>query len=519
MGKISKFMTGATAFVLTSSVFFSSVQAEESNSLSDIQGSRFAEEIQRLVDEGVVDGYTDGTFRPKEELTRQQAAKLIAEARDLTTPEVIDPMANEASNTFRDYVAATIEAGIFEGNSDGSFGATDTLTREQMASVLVRAFDLEFDNLPFEFTDADSFSPSHSQDIFTLAEYEITFGYTDGGFRPEETVDREMFAAFVYRTMDNLGLLTPDITSGDIAATEWTVPFDPSEDGDYNLTFMYDGFETYADELINYGYDVTFKPSVEGALLDEKTGLINSSKFEYGDTFTYSVMIKDPDGELVTEVSDTEAKAVDFDTTLLWIYEGTLFANGVEIMAEEELILSTSDKDVYLGKMIGSNFKLEDMEVMPEDVELSSENPEIVEVAADGTISINSAGTALLTLKTEFSESQIQIEVVDEARTPSELVIPGPVEVTAGDTHTFTALVTDQFGEAMKDVPLTNGTVTNEAGEVIAEVSATPSNELGEVEVTVSGSLAGTGTFELTSGEDVLETLSVTVEDVVEKPE
>ncbi|UTW68386.1 S-layer homology domain-containing protein [Anaerobacillus sp. HL2] len=44
---------------------------------------------------------------------------------------------------YTDAAAATMQAGIFKGKSDGTFGALDELTREQMATLLVRVLNLK----------------------------------------------------------------------------------------------------------------------------------------------------------------------------------------------------------------------------------------------------------------------------------------------------------------------------------------------------------------------------------------
>ena len=51
----------------------------------DAQGSEFAREIDTLTTYRILSGFEDGTFRPKDTLTRAQFCAMIASALDLNT--------------------------------------------------------------------------------------------------------------------------------------------------------------------------------------------------------------------------------------------------------------------------------------------------------------------------------------------------------------------------------------------------------------------------------------------------
>ena len=87
--------------------------------------------------------------------------------------------------------------GISIGFTDGTFRPFDDVSRGQMASFLDRALDLpEGDPADFSDVDADS---THGQAIANLAASGITQGFGDGTFRPELNVARAQTASFVYR--------------------------------------------------------------------------------------------------------------------------------------------------------------------------------------------------------------------------------------------------------------------------------------------------------------------------------
>lgn len=196
-----KFIAGAATAAIVASAVAPAASAADLT-FSDV-GEDFwaATEIYTLVEAGVINGYPDSTFKPGEDIIRGQAANLLTEALELEVPSDLNafPDVSEKS-VFAKGAAATKAAGIF-GGSEGKFGAADVLTREQMASVLVRAFDLEDTGEEVTFTDWDKISASHRENVKILAQYGITTGKEDGSFDPKSPVNRATFVTFLYRAM------------------------------------------------------------------------------------------------------------------------------------------------------------------------------------------------------------------------------------------------------------------------------------------------------------------------------
>lgn len=100
--------------------------------------------VQRLHAAGIVEGHEDGTYRPGQDVTRDQMASFIARAIE----HVLDDELPRAEGLFDDLAgnvhAESIEklatAGIVEGR-DGAYGPGEPTTRAQMASFLARTLD------------------------------------------------------------------------------------------------------------------------------------------------------------------------------------------------------------------------------------------------------------------------------------------------------------------------------------------------------------------------------------------
>ena len=174
-------------------------------SFPDVTKNSFGqEEIYRLVETGVISGYRDGTFKPNQKLIRGQAAILFTRALKLDVPK--SPVGFKdvsKSSSFFEAAHATKAAGIFKGNGT-NFGAADDLTREQMASVLVRAFDLKATNAEVKLTDLGRVSNAHRKDVEILYQNGITLGNGNGQYDPKGTVSRAHFAVFLSRAMNTV---------------------------------------------------------------------------------------------------------------------------------------------------------------------------------------------------------------------------------------------------------------------------------------------------------------------------
>lgn len=160
------------------------------------------ESVEYLVMNGSIQGYPDGTFRPDEKLTRAQAATILALTLKL-------PIQNEAS-AFKDtkkhwadqYIAAIVKGkkNVIHGYPDGTFKPNETITRAQLAKMIVEAYDLKENiNADVKFIDMPE---NYASYIKTLGSLGIVVGPVQNEFRPLESVTRLQIAAIIHRTED-----------------------------------------------------------------------------------------------------------------------------------------------------------------------------------------------------------------------------------------------------------------------------------------------------------------------------
>lgn len=165
--------------------------------------NRKAAELNRTDHFAFLVGYTDGTFGPERNMTRAELTTMFA--RLLTEQIEAD---KTYSNTFSDvpkgywaanYIGYMQQFGIITGYSDGSFRPDAPVTRAEFAAIASR----------FEKLTEGSKSFADVPDTYWAARY-INFaatrgwvtGYSDGTFKPENTITRAEVAAVTCRLLE-----------------------------------------------------------------------------------------------------------------------------------------------------------------------------------------------------------------------------------------------------------------------------------------------------------------------------
>lgn len=182
-------------------------------SLTDIEQSYAKAEISSLVDKGILNGFTDGTFKPGDTLTRAQLAKVLV----LSLNKEQDPSGAVAfkdvasSDWFAGYVGALVKSGITQGTSADTFAPNQTVTREELAVFFIRAFGWEANAkaLAMENGLSDMAKVSTWAKPYVNFAYKIGFikGITnkDGtiSFNPAGKADRQSLARLAYEFITN----------------------------------------------------------------------------------------------------------------------------------------------------------------------------------------------------------------------------------------------------------------------------------------------------------------------------
>jgi hypothetical protein len=164
---------------------------------SDVASSIFVDEITWLASQDITSGCSSTQFCPNGYVYRAHMAAFLARALDLP-PSGTDHFDDDDGSPYEPAINSLADAGIGTGCGGDNFCPGARVTRAQMASFLVRAFDLPPTGTDY-FTDDNS--SIHEADINALRASGITGGCTATTYCPSALITRAQMAAFLYRAL------------------------------------------------------------------------------------------------------------------------------------------------------------------------------------------------------------------------------------------------------------------------------------------------------------------------------
>lgn len=118
------------------------IEAAE-QTFADLAGHWAAKDAELLIAKGIIDGIADDRYAPEGTLTRGELAALLVRSAGLAAQPGAGVLSDvKADDWFAGYVQAALSAGLVDGFEDGTFRAGTAVTREQLAVMLVRAMTL-----------------------------------------------------------------------------------------------------------------------------------------------------------------------------------------------------------------------------------------------------------------------------------------------------------------------------------------------------------------------------------------
>lgn len=183
--------------VLTVSSF--SMSRVSAAGFSDVPTNHgFYTEIMYLVDRGVIS--QTGTFGVDQKVTREEVAVMVSKAVGLSGGKTKTPFKDVPSTSASSgYIKSAVDAGVLSGFTDGTFRPKQIVNRGEMAIFLAKAFKLTTESTT-KFKDMSSSMASYSS-VKKIVQAKITTGYSDGTFRPTQTLTRGQISAFLARAM------------------------------------------------------------------------------------------------------------------------------------------------------------------------------------------------------------------------------------------------------------------------------------------------------------------------------
>ncbi len=160
--------------------------------------------IKYLAGKGYISGYGDGTFKPAQAVTRAEFVKMcvtvFAIQADSTDSGFVD-VAEDA--WYAKYIAAAKNAGLVNGISETHFGVNETISREDMCTIIDRIIAKmyivteEVYDAPL-FEDRAEISEYAKAPVTNLYKCGIINGVSETEFSPKTDVNRAMAAKVLY---------------------------------------------------------------------------------------------------------------------------------------------------------------------------------------------------------------------------------------------------------------------------------------------------------------------------------
>ena len=187
---------------------------------NDLYGSEWAiPAIMSLYDLGVVNGYDDGGFHPESRVTRAEFCKFVTAALGIQLPENPGTSFGDisADEWYAPYVAAAAELKIINGYEDGSFRPDNNITREEAAAIICRAAEalelpISETRLNINFEDENEIQNVFVGYVDKLYTAGIINGDENGCFRPSDSLSRAETAQMIENL---LAAIAPKTIVGD----------------------------------------------------------------------------------------------------------------------------------------------------------------------------------------------------------------------------------------------------------------------------------------------------------------
>ncbi|QSX04860.1 S-layer homology domain-containing protein [Sedimentibacter sp. zth1] len=185
---------------------------EYKNKFTDIDSSSEKEAIIGLNAKGIVNGFNENTFNPKGYVTRAQLATMLAKALCLEEIEIETFEDVKDSDWFSGYVGAAHQMGIINGYSDKVFKPNNNVTRQDAALMIARTAEIlgknmsmenyEIINIMCQFTDYIKCADWTIESVAACVKY----GYIPDDemeIYPERNATREEIAGMIFRMIEN----------------------------------------------------------------------------------------------------------------------------------------------------------------------------------------------------------------------------------------------------------------------------------------------------------------------------
>lgn len=490
----SKYLKAITAMALTAStVVVVTPIASEASSFKDVHRTHpFYDDIKNLNDRGIINGYQDGTFKPEQNLTRGQAAKIIASVLGLDTSNVSNPNFKDIPTTHQYFgaIAALKQEGIIDGYEDGTFRQGDYIQRNHVAKILANAFHLKALNtnsLPFTDVRAD-----YKEAIAALYENNVTTGKTATLFDGSSNVTRGQMAAFITRSEDVGRPISQPSQSVTFKVAEYTANEITISGKTYYFDDSVKSIFTTENKLALMGAEVTATIK-NGVMTKVNNVVLNKAgtaekEVVFNTNATLDSITINADGVTVKNVSITGNATISSNVKTKVAFDGATITGDL-ILAEANASLENKNVSQSTSVLTFKNSHIGKAHVKRNNISIVSNTviPEIVITATISAINIEGAATKVTI------ESTAKLKMTGNVKF-ERLLLPTAVELALnvdGVVNYLTVLNAD--ARITIGSGLLINTLSIPAGSTVTKIMTNYTAVASQIKAIIGGSSPSTG--------------------------
>jgi len=215
----------ALTFGLTSAVLIGGGVSEAKTSadfsdLKDLDAATKAK-FDAMISAGIFDGVSETNFGLKEEMNRAQFAKVAALIfnlevnRDLKTSSFSDVSSDDPGNGYAlPYIEAIKAAGITDGVGNGEYNPASTVTKEQLATFMIRGLGQGAGAMSAPGVSDNTVSDWAKGYVQLALQLQLLNNSSDGTFGGKAEASRELLATGSFESARTFETTMPLLVSG-----------------------------------------------------------------------------------------------------------------------------------------------------------------------------------------------------------------------------------------------------------------------------------------------------------------
>jgi len=264
---------------------FSLIIVTPTFAFSDVTEAHWAhDKIQEMYQSGIISGFENGTFKPNDPITREQAAAVMSNFFEISLKENAKEFQDVAIGYWSEQYVKLISQFMPIDVVDGKnyFRPFDNATRIELAETIVKIIGYDSENVDEEiiekFNDKSVFSEKDNKYISIVAKNGIMVGDDNSEFRPNDTITRAEFCALIY----NIYLMRDELKAQNSAKVVMTINGEALTYDEFNLYFnlqrkvyesMFGSSEIWTTEIDGMSLYEIVKESTKDGISEDKIKL------------------------------------------------------------------------------------------------------------------------------------------------------------------------------------------------------------------------------------------------------